>query len=551
MNMLTEDEKNRLSVLESYRILDTMPEKEFDDLTEMASLLCGTSIALISLIDKDRQWFKSRKGLQISETDRAHSFCAYAITSPNEMLVVEDAHLDSRFKDNPFVTGEPYVSFYAGVRLVTDDGFVLGSLCVIDHNKKILTPEQQNGLSALARQVMDKIELRKKIDELKKINNTLQETQVELHKTIEEKNILEINLRNNEYRLQSILDTMAEGVGIVDMNGQLVYANAMAQRILGLAESKIKKRTYADNKWRNIRLDGTPLPEEEHPMAIMMKSGQPIYDAEIGVKPPEGNVLYIAINAAPLRDYQGNVIGGVGTFMDVTTRRKFSQQQDQFLGVASHEMKTPLTALKAILDLLFTIKDDAQQHEILPTLISKAHSTSTKLLAMMDDLMDVNRMSRGEMLLNKTLFAVLPMLKECCKHLNELETHQINIEGSADLLLCADEARISQVVINFLNNAVKYAPRSRLINVTANKKDKNIIIAVRDYGEGISEERITYLFERYHQENKREKRGGGLGLGLYISSEIIKAHNGEIGAESESGKGSTFWFSLPAINECS
>ena len=160
------DESARLAALGRYRILDTEPERAFDDLTLLASKICETPIALISLIDADRQWMKSRVGLSVSETARSVSFCAHAIRQP-DTLIVEDALEDTRFRDNPFVTGEPHIRFYAGAPLVTPDGHAVGTLCVIDQVARTLTPSQQEALEALRRQAQAQLELRASLIELK------------------------------------------------------------------------------------------------------------------------------------------------------------------------------------------------------------------------------------------------------------------------------------------------------------------------------------------------------------------------------------------------
>lgn len=160
-------EQDRLRALQSYQILDTLPEEEYNDLTELAAGICGTPIALISLVDKGRQWFKSEYGLGVAETDRAYSFCAHAILNPKELMEVEDAAKDERFSDNPLVTGHPDIAFYAGVPLVNQEGFALGSLCVIDSVAKKLTDPQKKALRIIARQVMDKMELRRNFRLLK------------------------------------------------------------------------------------------------------------------------------------------------------------------------------------------------------------------------------------------------------------------------------------------------------------------------------------------------------------------------------------------------
>jgi anti-sigma regulatory factor (Ser/Thr protein kinase) len=159
------DEPARLAALHRYRILDTEPEQRFDDLTLLASQICDTPISLITLIDSDRQWFKSRVGLDVEETSRGVAFCAHAIRQPG-IMQVSDAAGDARFRDNPFVTGEPNIRFYAGAPLITPDGHALGTLCVIDVKPRHLSDGQLRALDALRRQVESQLELKRNLDEL-------------------------------------------------------------------------------------------------------------------------------------------------------------------------------------------------------------------------------------------------------------------------------------------------------------------------------------------------------------------------------------------------
>ncbi len=163
---LPSNEVERVGELEALRILDTLPEQAYDDITFLASQICGTPIALVSLLDKDRQWFKSRYGIDAEETERDLAFCAHAILEPNHVFTVHDAFADRRFADNPLVVGDPSIRFYAGVPLTTAAGNALGTLCVIDQVPKTLSATQEEALRALARQVMAQLELRRSIGEL-------------------------------------------------------------------------------------------------------------------------------------------------------------------------------------------------------------------------------------------------------------------------------------------------------------------------------------------------------------------------------------------------
>lgn len=179
---LPENEVSRLKALHEYSILDTLPEDEYDDITLLASQICQTTIATISLIDDNRQWFKSKVGLSVDQTSRADSFCGHAINDPDAILTVKDSRLDSRFYDNPLVVGEPNIIFYAGVPLVSPAGLALGTLCVIDDKPHELSKGQLRALKALSNQVVSLLELRKSKMRLEKLTADLEIRNAELEK---------------------------------------------------------------------------------------------------------------------------------------------------------------------------------------------------------------------------------------------------------------------------------------------------------------------------------------------------------------------------------
>ena len=175
-----ENEFARLEALNAYGILDTAAEKSYDDITCLAADICGTPIALISLVDETRQWFKSRIGLAAAQIPREHAFCAHAITDPNNLLVVEDASNDPRFASNPWVTDAPAFRFYAGAPIVTANGEVLGTVCVIDQQPRQLDAHALDSLHCLARQVMAQLELRKSLTTLEYYQSILTQINAKL-----------------------------------------------------------------------------------------------------------------------------------------------------------------------------------------------------------------------------------------------------------------------------------------------------------------------------------------------------------------------------------
>lgn len=183
---LPDNEAERLAVLREYQILDTAPEREFDLITALASRVCDTPVALISLLDERRQWFKSSIGSNMSETNRNVAFCGHAILQ-REVLQVNDAATDERFADNPLVTGNPHIRFYAGAPLVTENGLALGTVCVLDQKPRTLTKGQQESLGLLSQLAMSLLDFRKKLREISKVAAEREWLISELQRTADEK----------------------------------------------------------------------------------------------------------------------------------------------------------------------------------------------------------------------------------------------------------------------------------------------------------------------------------------------------------------------------
>jgi len=250
---------------------------------------------------------------------------------------------------------------------------------------------------------------------------------------------------------------------------------------------------------------------------------------------------------------EGAPIRFIGTVLDVTMQklidestRELLNKKDEFISIASHELKTPITSLKAALQIIE--RTASKYEEMKPTyaFIQKAVKQVDKLIELIRDLLDVTKIQSGKLELRRSDFILGELIVECCEELQSNSSkHRLLIEGKVNFEIHADRNRLEQVIINLISNAIKYSPDSEKIIIKVEKLKEGVKVAITDFGIGIPKDKQQYLFDRFYRVNESSQKYAGLGLGLYISSEIVKRHNGYINVESKEGKGSTFWFVLP------
>jgi PAS domain S-box-containing protein len=276
--------------------------------------------------------------------------------------------------------------------------------------------------------------------------------------------------------------------------------------------------------------------------AISIKNS---FEVEYIINTPDGGKQrWVKTTGRAYYDDNNNPLSISGTMIDITESKAYDQQKDDFISIASHELKTPVTSLKAALQLLDRMKDNPSP-VMFPKLIEQSNRSMDKISNLIEDLLNLSRMNEGQLKLNKTKFTLAGMLNLCCSHVRMAGKHEFVLTGDRTLEIIADEHRIDQVIVNMVNNVVKYAPNSKEIIFNIERVGNSARISVTDTGPGIPAEKLAHLFERYYRTDAAGYQNSGLGLGLFISAEIIRKHGGEIGVESEVGKGSTFWFTLP------
>jgi PAS domain S-box-containing protein len=349
---------------------------------------------------------------------------------------------------------------------------------------------------------------------------------------LEAKNVADTE--RNQFKLLS--DFVPEMIWTAEANGVINYANKRLTSFVGVAENGL----LPENILQMVHI--------EDRFKLLKSWYQTIQTArdfqiEVRLRNLSGTFKWHLIRAHAIIDSDGHVSKWIGSCTDIDYHVVAIQHLDEFISIASHELRTPITTLKASLQLLTKlVPEDAG---LVTSLMSRANTSIGKINSLVDDLLHAGNIKEGRMVLNKEQFNVAQLLKDTCPHIKAAGKYKLIIDCPSELVAFGDPHRIDQVLVNFVNNAIKYAPDSMEIFVSASSNNEGVRFSVKDKGPGIPAEKLPYIFDRYYRVNRSAGNYTGLGLGLYICSEIIKQHGGKIGVESKLKEGTLFWFLLP------
>ncbi len=526
-----ENEIERLQALSSYNILDTFPDEDLDSITLLASRICRTPIALISLIDDKRQWFKSRVGFEVKELPREMSICQFTIMQES-IYEVPDTTKNSDFAENPLVTAKNGIRFYAGAPLKDPNGFRLGTLCVIDRQPRILDDEQKESLELLAKEVVTHLLMRKQNDELRKSKETL----------------------------QRFFDLTLDFMCIANVNGFFLKISSTFSSVLGYNEKELL---------------GKPFLEFVHPddVEVTLKEVEKLSRGELtiqfenryrqingnyiwlswNVKPePESGLLYATarnITESKLAEelYHKNLL----LQKEKEIAERSGQMKEEFLANMSHEIRTPLNAIIGLSGLLLK-KGVLRGKEL--EYIQTINLNSSNLFQLVDNILDFTQIESGNFDKRTTEFNIKQVIEDSARSLELTATEKglkllTKIGSEVPDAVIGHPEKLGQALLNLISNSIKFTTTGE-VNVeakliTLNPNSAVVKFTVSDTGAGIPKEKQEEVFQPFVQVNSSFTRiHGGTGLGLAITRKLVEIQGGEIHLQSEVGKGSQFYFTL-------
>lgn len=595
---LLPDEPQRLESLRQYAVLDTPAEAAFDDLTELAAHICEAPIALISLIDENRQWFKSKVGLDASETSRDVAFCAHAIHQP-DLFIVPDATLDERFADNPLVTGEPRIRFYAGAPLLTPDGHALGTLCVIDYQPRELRPDQQRALRVLSRNVIGQLELRRRAletasllaerdeilaallreqadtdlrvqrrteqlahseSEARRFLEVAERSKQALLSVLEDQRQVEDALRKSEIRYRNLLETAPFPVVITRLrDGILRYGNRRAEAQFGIKREEGIGRQASDF-YLNVA-------DRDQFLDRLMKETI-VTDQELRLRAGDGHTFWAQLSAAII-EFEGEP--AIFTSINDISARKQAEDEvrqlnteleqrvaertaeletvnkelETFTYSVSHDLKAPLRGIDGYSRLL--LEDHAAGlDEEGRSFLANIRRGTQQMGQLIEDLLAYSRVERRTLQEERVN---LPRLMEAvvAERADEIRARRVLVRTDIPCQeVIADLEGLAMALRNLLDNALKFTRNTSqpAIEIGGRQENASCILWVRDNGIGFEMKFNKRIFEIF-QRLQRAEDFPGTGIGLAIVRKALQRMGGQAWAESSPGQGATFYLELP------
>ena len=546
------DEAQRLETLRQYGILDTTTEQEFDDLTRLAAYVAGTPMAMVSLIDEDRQWFKSKIGVDVDQTPRDVAFCAHTIAG-RELMIVPDLCADARFRENPLVSGEPHIRFYAGMPLVSPEGHALGTLCVLDRVPHRLSEEQEAALRVLGRQVNAQLDLRRNMLKLVRTYGDLAATQEKLAAVLRSATTVAILATDTKGTVtlfnpgsERLLGWSAEEVVGKKSPLDFILASEIEERAAELSRrigrevhglsyfaEMARHGIHEERQWTHVRKDGSRVPAK---LAVTA-----LHDANSDIS----GFLAVSKDLTERKTYEQELIRARESAEDA------SRAKSEFMANVSHEIRTPLNAILGMTELVLGTSLNADQRDYV-TAVQDAGKT---LLSLMNDVLDFSRLEARKLELYTINFPLRETLADVLRTFG-LRAYQKGLElilqtgPDVPEMVSADVVRLRQILTNLLGNAIKFTEHGEITLrafVDLHRQESTIIhFAVADSGIGVPPNKLALLFDPFTQaDSSTHRKYGGTGLGLAISKELVELMGGQMWAESAPGRGSTFHFIMP------
>jgi two-component system sensor histidine kinase VicK len=341
-------------------------------------------------------------------------------------------------------------------------------------------------------------------------------------------------------RLVAIIESSDDAIISKTLDGIITTWNESATRTLGYSAEEMIGQSV-------MKLIPANRAQEEPHILSRLRNGERVEHFETKRLMKNGALLDVSLTISPIKDNYGNIIGLSKILRDITEKKQEETRKNDFIAMVSHELKTPLTSMKAFVQLLLSrANKDGDAFRI--NALTRANAQVKKMTVMIQDFLSLARLEDGKISLNKELFALHPVMKDIAEDAQYISTsHQVILKDCEDITLYADQDKIGQVLMNLLSNAIKYSPKGGNIIIGCEKQADKVKIFVSDEGVGVRKEDQKRLFERfYRSRNESVKNVSGFGIGLYLVSEILRYHDTKIEVESEEGKGSTFYFFMDA-----